>query len=1163
MFLTFSERSVTKKLWALRLAFVVSLTASLFSPVSAEDSQPVPVETATTPGVDLSIDSVQKRLDEVSQNTQLDEATKEKLKQSYGQCLEQLKSAEDWGRKASEFIQAVTQTPRLIEELRAKIAEPVQFSTPEISEDATIPQIEQRIAQEDANLQALRTKVSQLEERLVARVDRRTQLPDLIAKERQRLEELRLQESTPVETSESTDVAEAQRMEVLARERCLEKTIAANENELLTFDIRGDLLTLQRDQAVRDVDLQERVVAFYREDLSSRRRKEAERAEEEARKARTEIAQATADPVVQQISDLAHENASLVERRASPEGLLNKLTKTSEQVQSIQQQLEQQKKDLTNIQSRVETVGLNNVIGLMLRKMQSALPNTRSHQRNIRLTQQKIAQIQIEQMNFYDERLSLINLDTAVRNFLNGLPPEVSEEQRKSLDPRIREMLQTKRKYLDDLLQDYKSYFQGLVDLDSKERELINHTERFNTYIEELVLWIPSSTTLTPTIVRPAFQVLRSILSPRDWGAVFKAMLGDVILNPLIYIIAFTAFGILLFLRTRIRQLIRDSGENASKPYCIKYRYTLESVFHTILFSLSPPLIVWFVGWRLSLSVQESDFVRMIGDTLGGVSILYFGFELLRQLCRGHGILISHFAWPEEPVRRIRQYVSTLLVVTVLSYFFITISHAAEIDKYQESLSRLLFLLYMGYLVFLAQRIFHPKSGPMEDIIKWKSTSGWKRLPLVFYIAGVTIPAILLLMAFFGYFYTAWRLFHQVLLTLGLSLTILLAYGLVLRWLLLLGRRLARERARRKREMLRAKEGEPESATEAEEELDLASIDLHTQRLARSIVALALAIGVYYVWEDEIPALNVLDHAKVWETTQFVTETERDPSGQERLVTTEKVVPITLWNFALAFLIGLVTWVAIKNLPGLLEIAVLQRLRLGGGERYAITMALRYVLIALGVMFAFNAIGIGWSKVQWLVAALSLGLGFGLQEIFANFISGLILLFERPIRVGDTVTIGGINGTVSKMQIRATTITDFDRKELVVPNKEFVTGQLINWTLSDPILRVIIPVGIAYGSNTARAEELLYQVASKEPLVLDDPKPVVLFSAFGDSSLDFELRVYVREIDSFVPARHALHMAIDRTFREAGIEIAFPQRDIHIRSFEVPLRIDKIGNEKA
>jgi potassium efflux system protein len=159
----------------------------------------------------------------------------------------------------------------------------------------------------------------------------------------------------------------------------------------------------------------------------------------------------------------------------------------------------------------------------------------------------------------------------------------------------------------------------------------------------------------------------------------------------------------------------------------------------------------------------------------------------------------------------------------------------------------------------------------------------------------------------------------------------------------------------------------------------------------------------------------------------------------------------------------------------------------------------------------------------------------------------LILLFERPIRVGDTVTVGDVSGTVSNIRIRATSITTWDRKELIVPNKEFVVGRLINWTLSDTIIRVVIRVGVAYGSDTEKVTELLHQVAKDNPKVLQDPDPAVLFTGFGSSSLEFELRAHTN-FESVVSVQHELHMAVDKAFRQAKIEIAFPQQDIHIRS---------------
>jgi potassium efflux system protein len=203
-------------------------------------------------------------------------------------------------------------------------------------------------------------------------------------------------------------------------------------------------------------------------------------------------------------------------------------------------------------------------------------------------------------------------------------------------------------------------------------------------------------------------------------------------------------------------------------------------------------------------------------------------------------------------------------------------------------------------------------------------------------------------------------------------------------------------------------------------------------------------------------------------------------------------------------------------------------------------------------------IGIPWSKVQWLAAAITVGIGFGLQEIFANFVSGLIILFQRPIRLGDVITVGDVTGTVSQIQIRATTIKDWDNKSLLVPNKEFITGRVINWTLSDSVIRLVLPVSVAYGSDIQLAHHLLLKVAQENAQVLKDPVPSVFFKGFGESRLNFDLRVYIPSIDYWVNVQNDLNLAIDRVLRSAEIKLAIPQQDVHVRTFPENVQLENL-----
>ncbi|MHC4787521.1 MAG: mechanosensitive ion channel domain-containing protein, partial [Planctomycetota bacterium] len=347
-----------------------------------------------------------------------------------------------------------------------------------------------------------------------------------------------------------------------------------------------------------------------------------------------------------------------------------------------------------------------------------------------------------------------------------------------------------------------------------------------------------------------------------------------------------------------------------------------------------------------------------------------------------------------------------------------------------------------------------------------------------------------------------------------------------------------------------------------EQKLDVSAVGAQTRQLVNGLTLFTLLLGLWWIWADALPAIGFLRGVELWRMGETVAAAAPAAEGGETIAAAAPVVQmVTLLDLLTAIVILIVTAIVSKNIPGLLEITVLQRIPFEPGGRYATTTILRYTISIVGVVIAFAAIGVTWQKVQWIAAAITVGLGFGLQEIFGNFMSGLIILFERPIRVGDTVTVGDVSGTVTRIRIRATTVTDWDRKELVIPNKEFVTAKITNWSLSDAVLRIIVPVGVAYGSDTEKATQLLLKAAHDCPHVLEDPAPRALFLGFGDSALELDLRVFIPSIDHFLAAKHELHEAIDKAFREGGIEIAFPQRDIHVRSVrsDFPVRLDTGG----
>ncbi len=395
------------------------------------------------------------------------------------------------------------------------------------------------------------------------------------------------------------------------------------------------------------------------------------------------------------------------------------------------------------------------------------------------------------------------------------------------------------------------------------------------------------------------------------------------------------------------------------------------------------------------------------------------------------------------------------------------------------------------------------------------------------------VPLAIAGLALWGYYDGASQIRDGLILSVAITVGAFLVYSLTMRQVLVARRRLEIRRANERREKARAllaqqeaseATGEVQPKLVEEPEVDIASISEQTRKLVRLAVFLLLSTTLYFFWREALPSLALLD-VELWQQAVAVDGATRN-------------IPVTVSNVMVALAIGVITFIAARNLPGLLEITALHRLRVEAGTRYAISAVSRYLIAIVGLIFAFRSIGFDWSQVQWIVAALGVGVGFGLQEIVANFISGLIILFERPVRVGDTVTIGNLTGTVSRIHIRATSMTDGENREIIIPNKSLITDKVINWTLTDSITRVTLKIGIAYGTDTLRAQMTVLEAVKATPQVLDAPAPSVFFIGFGASALEFEVRAFVLQLAHRSTVINDLHVAIERALREKEIAMS-------------------------
>ena len=247
-----------------------------------------------------------------------------------------------------------------------------------------------------------------------------------------------------------------------------------------------------------------------------------------------------------------------------------------------------------------------------------------------------------------------------------------------------------------------------------------------------------------------------------------------------------------------------------------------------------------------------------------------------------------------------------------------------------------------------------------------------------------------------------------------------------------------------------------------------------------------------------------------------------------------------------------ISWTFSRFLAAVLEGDVFSRVTMPRGVPFALTAISRYAILVLGFVTAIAALGVEVGNLALLVSALGVGIGFGMQNVVNNFISGLILLFERPIKVGDVVSLDTLLGEVKRIGIRASVVRTFEGADVIVPNGDLLATQLTNWTLADTRRRIILPVGVVYGTPAPRVIDLLVRVAQENEDVLEDPSPTGLFVGFGDSSLDFELRAWTESSDALTVVRSNLAVAVQAALDEAGIEVPFPQRDLHLKTLPAP-----------
>ena len=1100
---------------------------------------------------DPLITTSEERIKELEADKVLEATIKQKLLDLYRVTLEQARLAEILAAKTAGFEKAKEDVPKETKDVKEALAKPPDETALTLSDEMTLDQLSQMLSQAEMELDAAKKKVDELAVEAEYRKNRHLEVPKFSATAKKRLLEANNEISSPKQTPGDTpEIAQATLDKMQAIKKAAEQEINMYEKELANYESRVDLETLKKDLWLHRVQSAEQTVKKLRELVNTKRQKEAKQAVQEAIQT-----VAVTHPAVRHI---AEENSRLAELRTSPKGPTSKITEVTNEFAEVNKKLTSIGDRFKVVKQKVETAGLTKITGILLQKEQKDLPSLRQLRSRASYIQSEISDSQLQMAIMEEQRQALDDIDSLVLQIEEGLGQTASAAETEEIRRTAPELLKTQREYLDVLSKDYRSYFAKLYDLYEAENQLIVTTRDFAKFINENILWIRSDRLLSYSQLPNIASSARWLLSPSGWKKVVYCLWSDLQQSLAIYLFAIAAFLSLLLQKKKLRVKLQSIGNQPIKEMADSFKYTVEALLFTVLLSSIRPAMLWFVAWRMVnfSSVIAEEFPRAIAAGLEGVAIVWVTLQFLRCLFIPDGLGEAHLKWKIKNPEVILNNLRWLGFILLPAAFIVAAFQWEGSGVYRGSIGRMAFIAAMIGLAIFARRVFHRDHGVSFKPLAMPEQNKKSKIYYLLSTAGTATPLALAVVAGFGFYYTAFVLATRLLISLWLLLAFVLVDSLLGRWLFIIKWKLTIRELNIKQELSEEEDKEKLEAKKAEPKIS--DISEQTRKLQRMFVGVLLVIGLWATWVDVLPALGILDRVDVWSRTVKENVTTINEDGGPVVTAVLKTVPVTLADVCLSIIIVIVTVAATKNIPGLLEISVLRRLPIDFGVKFAITTIARNVIVIVGIVMAFATIGIGWAKVQWLVAAMTVGLGFGLQEIFANFISGLIILLEQPIRVGDTVTVGEINGTVTKIRARATTIMTWAKKELIVPNKEFITGRLVNWSLSDKIVRVEVPVGIAYGSDTKLAHEILLKVAAEHPLVLDDPKPSALFLDFGSSSLNFELRTYIKGIDFFFEVRDELHTAVDMAFREAKITIAFPQRDLHLRSVNAKLPVENI-----
>jgi len=1099
-------------------------------------------------------DTLKDKLKSLNDRQGIEEAIKSRMVKHYESAISNLGLIDAFNQRTAAFKRSIKEAPVETKRLQNEIS---QFQsqnaqpTPEHFSRISTEELEQRLILEKAKMRSLDDPLKKIVNELALQNNRPASIrSEMVAAQQEidngqkKLSALAASASTQLELEAEQIYLKTMMDARIAELNSLEIEAISNPARVGLLKTQSLWLGMQKENNIF-------LVSNIESLLAERRKQEAKETQSALNQAEKELA---GKPAV--IQALTREN---IQYSRELQEITDKIENLLSQKATLDLKAEEIENNFKGAEKKIDLAGLSPALGKILRQQRRQLSLDSQWPTLVDTIQNETALASLSQFKVEERLDKLVDIDAALKEIMASQVPEnLPYIQRMIIQAEARLLLNNQKDLLIKLESADKTYLRSLGDFDFAREKMVAKAKQFADYLDKNLLWVPSSNPINLDFPLELAKSIRVLITPANWISLGTDSGNAMAKRPLASLLIILAFITCIVGRGRCKKQIEDLSENVGKLYTDRFIYTLSAFPLTLILVLPIPILGYGWGWLLSNHYQGGDFSKAIGVGLQSASVALLLLEFFFRLFSAKGIARIHFQWQKDSVLLLCNQITWLRFVVIPAIFLIGITGASTVIAYSDSLGRLALIVALIGMAVLLHRLLNPNGCLMKPFLLEHPNSTLNKFRFLWYPVAFLSPLVVIGFAATGYYLSALELQQKLGASLGLIFLVVVLHQLVLRWLNLVNRQIALENIRQKRKAAMqsdkhsAPPGSEEPMLPIEEQLiDIPKINAQTMKLVNMLISITIIIGFWLIWGNILPAFSFLDHIALW---QHEVTIDKQPTMQ----------PITLTNLLLALLYGFVTIVSVINFSGLMELLLFGRMGMEPGSRYAINQMAKYVMVSIGIITIANELGGSWSKVQWLVAALSVGLGFGLQEIFANLVSGIILLFERPIRVGDTVTIGAVTGKVSRIQMRATTIIDWDQKELVVPNKTFITSELVNWTLSDAITRVVIPVGIAYGSDVEKAHRVMMETVLSTPLVLKDPEPCVLFMEFGDSSLHFSVRVFVSETGHRLPVIHDLHVRLEKALRENHINIPLPQRELHIRSaVTVPLSVETMDWQNA